>query len=84
MIRKTEKDSSGFVSKRECIDFIFIKCEIGYEVNDSNSDCVDIDECKTTGCPKYSKCVNTEGSYQCQCNIGYQPSALGWVPNHTN
>ena len=81
---KNRKDSSGFVSKRECIDFIFIKCEVGYEVNDSTNDCVDIDECKTTGCPKYSKCSNTEGLYRCQCIAGYRPSALGSVPNDKN
>ena len=72
------------MSKRECIDFIFIKCEVGYEVNGSKNDCVDIDECKTTACPRYSKCENTEGSYRCQCNAGYKPSGLGWVSNNKN
>ena len=77
---KTEKDGKGLVSKRDCIDFIFIKCEVGYKVNDSKNACVDIDECKTTGCPKYSQCINIEGSYRCQCKTGYKPSGLGWVP----
>ena len=76
-IMKNQKDSSGFVSKRECIDFTFIKCLVGYEVNDSKNECVDINECKTTRCPKYSNCVNSEGSYHCQCKAGYEPSELG-------
>ena len=31
-----------------------------------------------------SKCINTEGSYSCQCNTGYKPSGLGWVPIYIN
>ena len=52
---KTEKDDKGLVSKRDCIDFIFIKCEVGYKVNDSKNACADVNECKITGCPKYSQ-----------------------------
>ena len=71
-------DSSGIVSKRDCIDFIFIKCEVGYKVNDEKNDCVDIDECKTTQCPYYrSSCKNTPGSYRCQCVDGFEPSNDG-------
>ncbi|CAG5114870.1 unnamed protein product, partial [Candidula unifasciata] len=32
-----------------------------------------IDECRQRGlCPAMSKCLNTVGSYQCQCNTGYR------------
>lgn len=33
----------------------------------------DIDECatETYDCPKHSSCVNTEGSYDCECDEGY-------------
>jgi len=77
IIMKTRKDGSGFVSNRECIDFNFIRCPIGYKVNDDKNKCVDIDECKTTQCPYRSKCINTEGSYRCQCNNGYKPVGQG-------
>ena len=42
------------------------------------SDCcfsrVDIDECKlnTHECDRNASCNNTEGSYQCTCDSGYQ------------
>ncbi|KAH9505487.1 hypothetical protein Btru_057440 [Bulinus truncatus] len=37
---------------------------------DSFSTCIDIDECTNTSlCDQ--KCVNTEGSYTCACNVGY-------------
>ena len=36
-------------------------------------DCVDIDECSTGGydCFDHMNCINTIGSYKCQCEIGY-------------
>ncbi|CAL1547951.1 unnamed protein product [Lymnaea stagnalis] len=34
----------------------------------------DIDECSATDppCPSLSSCINTPGSYHCQCRVGYQ------------
>ena len=39
---------------------------------------VDIDECKlnTDECDITALCNNTEGSYQCTCNSGYQGTGL--------
>ena len=36
-------------------------------------DCIDIDECSTGGydCFEHMTCINTIGSYKCQCEIGY-------------
>ena len=35
--------------------------------------CVDIDECRNRGvCPKKSICENTDGSYVCQCDPGFE------------
>ena len=31
----------------------------------------DVDECVNTPCPRYSQCVNNEGSFQCHCLTGY-------------
>lgn len=52
-------------------------CPNGYEISTSNSSqCVDKNECTTEGsslCPSknYVKCVNTVGSYECQCINNY-------------
>ena len=32
----------------------------------------DDDECWHVTCPDFSMCVNTDGSYVCQCHYGYQ------------
>ena len=33
---------------------------------------LDIDECKDTDvCPENSYCVNSEGTFNCSCNVGY-------------
>ena len=32
----------------------------------------DVDECASQSCPANSVCVNTEGSYNCQCFNGYE------------
>ena len=36
-------------------------------------DCIDIDECSTGGydCFDHMMCINTIGSYKCECEIGY-------------
>ena len=74
---KTSKDAKGQVSKRNCIDLIFVECPDGYEVNSDKNECLDIDECKTTNCPYLSDCINTERSYRCQCKSGYEPKNGG-------
>ncbi|XP_051957055.1 protein disulfide isomerase CRELD1-like isoform X2 [Xyrauchen texanus] len=48
------------------------KCAVGYR--SSGMRCLDIDECseEVLACPGLNVfCVNTEGSYQCQCAEGY-------------
>lgn len=40
-----------------------------------SDDCEDINECSTVpGVCENGKCVNTEGSYRCDCQPGYRPS----------
>ena len=38
----------------------------------------DIDECamKTSNCDSDARCTNTEGSFNCSCNRGYQGDGL--------
>jgi len=32
---------------------------------------LDINECETVSCHEKAQCVNTDGSYECQCKLGY-------------
>ena len=55
--------------------FIFL----GYGRN-VNGKCVDVDECshKEDDCESNSNCVNSIGSYRCECKLGYlQISSYG-------
>ncbi|KAF1770688.1 hypothetical protein GCK72_002509 [Caenorhabditis remanei] len=47
------------------------QCENGWKYGDGT--CVDIDECNETSsfCDPFAKCVNTNGSYYCECPINY-------------
>ena len=51
-------------------------CLKGYERNNPDSCCADIDECQrgTHDCPDDSTCFNTQGSFTCVCNNGNEPS----------
>ena len=45
-------------------------CWHGFQLSADTRKCVDIDECQTFGsCSQ--QCVNTRGSYKCQCDQGY-------------
>ena len=53
---------------------------VGFEFALSNrQECLDIDECATGSfdCPKTSKCLNTEGGYECGCPPGYDGERVG-------
>ena len=40
---------------------------------------IDIDECKenTYDCPKFSRCKNRNGNYECLCKDGYRKESDG-------
>ncbi|XP_038641732.1 latent-transforming growth factor beta-binding protein 1-like [Scyliorhinus canicula] len=64
----------------ECVNsvgsFRCLPCPTGYQIH--NRKCSDIDECLNgTTCGDAGTCVNTEGSYRCDCNLGYRLSADG-------
>ncbi|XP_072345995.1 latent-transforming growth factor beta-binding protein 4 isoform X2 [Scyliorhinus torazame] len=64
----------------ECVNsvgsFRCLPCPTGYQIH--NRKCSDIDECLNgTTCGDAGTCVNTEGSYRCDCNLGYRLSAGG-------
>merc|ERR1712157_84520 len=57
---------------REC------SCREGYYLDKfDKASCYDVDECAQNNgnCPTNSKCVNSEGSYKCECDTGYQEIA---------
>ena len=59
-----------------CVD----KCPLGHrpDLIDPNRLCVDINECLTgeNKCPKNTVCVNTPGSYKCNCEDGFIGNGL--------
>ncbi|MBN2694442.1 BspA family leucine-rich repeat surface protein [bacterium] len=46
-------------------------CQNGYFLK--NNICVDIDECEKNedACSEHAKCINLEGSFSCECKIGF-------------
>uniref|UniRef100_A0A3Q3EIF5 Fibrillin-1 n=1 Tax=Labrus bergylta TaxID=56723 RepID=A0A3Q3EIF5_9LABR len=49
------------------------ECNMGFKL-DSRGECVDDDECERNPCA-HGECVNTPGSYICQCPAGFQTTA---------
>ncbi|CBZ55401.1 unnamed protein product [Neospora caninum Liverpool] len=76
-INECLQNRGGCGNNSECINQIgappLCKCWTGYEGNNDQpgTDCKDIDECKSFPCWQNSTCVNTPGSYRCQCDTGF-------------
>ncbi len=66
----------------QCKDFSFCAeetdtcaCNTGYEGNPLTG-CVDINECRNALiCGSGGTCVNVPGSFECECNVGYQDTS---------
>ncbi|XP_045434630.1 latent-transforming growth factor beta-binding protein 2 isoform X1 [Pipistrellus kuhlii] len=53
-------------------------CQPGFHLAPSG-DCIDIDECANdTVCGSHGFCDNTEGSFRCLCDQGFEASTSGW------
>ncbi|XP_076777777.1 latent-transforming growth factor beta-binding protein 2 isoform X2 [Arvicanthis niloticus] len=53
-------------------------CQPGFYVA-PNGDCIDIDECANdTVCGSHGFCDNTDGSFRCLCDQGFETSPSGW------
>ncbi|XP_030836782.1 multiple epidermal growth factor-like domains protein 6 [Strongylocentrotus purpuratus] len=50
----------------------FCNCPAGYEANDAEDECNDIDECLRDPTQCEHNCDNTEGSYECSCLHGFE------------
>lgn len=48
--------------------------------------CADVDECVKAGVCSDGRCVNTEGSFQCDCQIGFttNPEGTACLGMHTH
>ncbi|XP_036094333.1 latent-transforming growth factor beta-binding protein 2 isoform X3 [Rousettus aegyptiacus] len=53
-------------------------CQPGFHLAPTG-DCIDIDECANdTVCGSHGFCDNTEGSFRCLCDQGFETSSSGW------
>ena len=54
--------------------YICTPCKSGYLSNGNRTKCFDADECRAMrdACYNGAACVNTEGSYRCECGAGYK------------
>ncbi|XP_068948321.1 latent-transforming growth factor beta-binding protein 2 [Petaurus breviceps papuanus] len=53
-------------------------CQPGFHMTPTG-DCIDIDECANeTLCGNHGFCDNTDGSFRCLCDRGYEVSPAGW------
>ncbi|XP_072481777.1 latent-transforming growth factor beta-binding protein 2 isoform X2 [Notamacropus eugenii] len=53
-------------------------CQPGFHMTPTG-DCIDIDECANeTLCGNHGFCDNTDGSFRCLCDRGYETSPSGW------
>ena len=64
----------------EIIDGFTCNCMSGFEENEAG-ECDDIDECETDlhNCSNEQSCLNTDGSFKCECKNGYVGDGLTCV-----
>ena len=61
-----------------CLEARFFVSDIDIVLNTIFSVDADVDECSNSGiCPPNSVCVNSEGSYDCECSNGYTKNENG-------
>lgn len=58
-------------SARKCATELKINPPHSWKICDSPCVSVDVDECVKSGVCLDGRCVNTEGSFQCQCDAGF-------------
>jgi hypothetical protein len=56
-------------------------CDEGFELSADGLSCSDIDECADSPCANSAKCFNTQGSYTCDCPMGWMGPNCGMNVN---
>ena len=83
--------STGYILNSDSLTCAGILSNPLLKCNDMHHGTLDIDECELSGlggnCSQV--CINTPGSYECQCNIGYHLTSDGFTcegikPNNYN
>uniref|UniRef100_A0A8C6Q8Y9 Fibrillin 2b n=3 Tax=Nothobranchius TaxID=28779 RepID=A0A8C6Q8Y9_NOTFU len=68
-------DSKGMTCKNLIGTFMCI-CPAGMQRRPDGEGCMDLNECRAKpGICKNGRCINTGGSYRCECNDGFEPSS---------
>ena len=63
---------------------IACSCNVGYKQNKESKKCEDIDECLNATSNYCShNCMNTQGSYRCECAAGFSPSGVNRSDCHS-
>ncbi|XP_026173673.1 latent-transforming growth factor beta-binding protein 4 isoform X2 [Mastacembelus armatus] len=75
-----ECEDSGMCPGQRCVNtegsYVCVACQQGY--HGVSGVCTDVDECASVGvCDAERVCVNTVGSFRCDCPLGYRSSGLG-------
>ncbi|XP_041090511.1 latent-transforming growth factor beta-binding protein 4-like isoform X3 [Polyodon spathula] len=65
---------------QECVNsagsFQCVRCQPGYQLQ--NGRCTDVDECRGLSvCGTNGQCLNTDGSFRCDCKIGFRSDSSG-------
>ena len=50
------------------------RCDRGFHLNVGGSSCIDEDECRSGVYCRGGRCLNTLGSFTCECPLGFRPS----------
>ncbi|KAJ8362899.1 hypothetical protein SKAU_G00117300 [Synaphobranchus kaupii] len=50
-----------------------MQCEVGWATKEDK--CIDVDECTDPVCGLYAVCINTNGSFYCQCEPGFHTNS---------
>ena len=66
--RKCDCQTNFYDSSISCI---VAACPQGYSGNSASTTCTDIDECESGICGYNASCLNTPGSFICECDVGY-------------
>jgi hypothetical protein len=60
---------------------LITKCECDEGFEGDGFSCRDVDECKSRGLCVHGQCRNLQGSYECDCDMGYMNPEINGEKN---